>query len=97
MPDLTFQVAGAAVVPYAATPQLAFKLHITNAPPDEPIQAIALRCQIQIETQRRRYDPADHALLLDLFGEPERWSTTLRSMSGPTPASGCRRSPAAPW
>lgn len=80
MPDLNFQVEGAIAVPYAAAPQLAFKLHITNTLTHEPIQAVALRCQIQIEAQRRRYVEADHARLLDLFGEPERWSTTLRSM-----------------
>ncbi len=46
-------------VPFAATPQLAFKLRVGNAPADQAIQTIALRCQIQLEAdatalQRRR-------------------------------------------
>ena len=41
---------------------------------------MALRCQIQIEATRRRYSPGEQERLLDLFGEPDRWSQTLRSM-----------------
>jgi hypothetical protein len=80
VPDLSFQVEGAEAVPYAAAPLIAFKLRVTNAGPDEPIQNIALRAQIQIESLKRRYVPDDQAGLLDLFGEPDRWSQTLRTM-----------------
>lgn len=80
MPELNFQVEGAEAVRFAAAPLLVFKLHITNAVAAEPIQSIALRCQIQIETTRRRYTPVDQGWLLDLFGEPQRWSQTLRAM-----------------
>jgi len=41
---------------------------------------VVLRCQIQIEAPRRRYDADEKELLLDLFGEPERWGQTLRPM-----------------
>jgi len=41
---------------------------------------VALRCQIQIEATRRRYSAKDQESLLDLFGEPDRWSQTLRSL-----------------
>ncbi len=80
MPDLSFEVEGAEVVPYAASPQLAFKLRIGNANAAEPVQTIALRCQIQIETTRRHYDGREQEGLLDLFGTPERWAQTLRPM-----------------
>jgi hypothetical protein len=84
MPDLSFQVTEVVAVPFAAVPTLAFKLHISNASGAgealEPIHSVALRCQIQIEATRRRYGPHAHARLRDLFGEPERWSQTLRSM-----------------
>ncbi|MDQ3585546.1 MAG: DUF6084 family protein [Acidobacteriota bacterium] len=80
MPDLNFQVEGAQALTYAAAPLLIFKLRITNADADEPIQTIALRCQIQIEPTRRRYDAQEQERLLDLFGEPERWGQTLRTM-----------------
>jgi len=80
VPDLNFQVEGAQALTYAAAPLLIFKLRITNADADEPIQTIALRCQIQIEPTRRRYDAQEQERLLDLFGEPERWGQTLRTM-----------------
>ena len=80
MPDLSFQVEGVEVVPFAAAPQLAFKLRISNAVEEQPIHSVVLRCQVQIASTRRRYSAHDQERLLDLFGEPERWSQTLRSM-----------------
>jgi hypothetical protein len=80
MPDLTFRIESANMVPYAVAPTLAFRLAITNAVPDEPIHTIALRCQIQIDVTRRRYAPEEQDHLLDLFGPPDRWSQTLRSL-----------------
>src|SRR5258705_8179449 len=80
MPDLNFQVEGAEAVPYSAAPLLAFKLRLTNRDAGEVIQSVALRCQIQIEATRRKYDRQEQEKLLDLFGKPERWSRTLRAM-----------------
>ncbi|HEV2914836.1 MAG TPA: DUF6084 family protein [Pyrinomonadaceae bacterium] len=80
MPDLSFQVEGADAVPFAASPLLALKLRVANADADEPIQTVALRCQIQLEVTRRRYSTEEQSRLLDLFGEPERWGQTLRTM-----------------
>lgn len=80
MPDLAFQIESAEVPQFAATPQIALKLRITNPDPAEQIHSIALRSQIQMEVTRRRYSPAEQQKLLDLFGEPERWSQTLRSL-----------------
>lgn len=80
MPDLNFEVNGAEALPYAASPLLVFKLHVTNANAETPIHTIALRCQIQIEAARRRYGASEQERLLDLYGEPERWSQTLRTM-----------------
>lgn len=80
MPDLTFTVLGAEVVPYAAVPQLGFSLEIVNVEPNEPVHSGVVRAQIQIEATRRRYDAVEQEALSDLFGEPERWSTTLRAM-----------------
>ena len=80
MPDLSFQVEGAEAVPYAAAPLLALKLRITNRDAEEPIQTVALRCQIQLEVTRRHYNAGEQERLRDLFGEPERWGQTLRTM-----------------
>jgi hypothetical protein len=80
VPDLSFRVAGAEVVPYSATPMLSFHLEIANADPAEVIHAVALRCQIQIEAPRRRYSAEEGARLRDLFGDPGDWSRTLRGL-----------------
>lgn len=80
MPDLNFKLEEAAVVPFAIAPTLALKLRISNADPAEAIHTVALRCQIQIDVTRRRYAAEEQASMRDLFGEPERWSQTLRSL-----------------
>lgn len=80
MPDLGFQIEGAEVVKFSATPQIALKLRLRNADPAETIHGVALRCQIQIEVARRRYTAEDQEKLRDLFGEPDRWSQTLRNL-----------------
>jgi len=80
MPDLAFQIEGAEVAEFSATPTIAFKLHLTNANPAEKIYTVALRCQIQIEVARRRYTAEDQEKLRDLFGEADGWSRTLRNL-----------------
>lgn len=80
MPDLSFQIEKAEASAFTAAPQLTFKLRLTNAVAAEIIHTVALRCQVQIEVTRRRYSAEDQEALLDLFGEPDRWSQTLRNL-----------------
>lgn len=80
MPDLRFTVEGAEAVPFAATPLVGLKLRVECVNPEDTIHTITLRAQIQIEATRRRYSEGEKEKLLDLFGEPDRWSRTLRSM-----------------
>jgi Family of unknown function (DUF6084) len=80
MPDLNFEVVGAEVPPFAAVPTLIFKLHIDNMNEEERIQSVALQGQIRLAVTRRRYSPEAQARLLEVFGEPERWGETLRSL-----------------
>ncbi len=80
MPDLGFKIEGAEVVKFSATPLIAFKLRVSNADPAETIHSVALRSQIQIEVTRRRYTAEDQEKLRDLFGDPDRWSQTLRNL-----------------
>jgi Family of unknown function (DUF6084) len=80
MPDLSFEVIGAEVPPYAAVPTLIFKLRVTNADAQERIHSVTLRSQVQLAVTRRRYSPEAQAQLLEVFGEPERWGETLRSL-----------------
>jgi hypothetical protein len=80
MPDLGITVDDAKAVAFAASPTLEFGLRVVNADPAESIHTVVLRCQIQLEVTRRRYSGPDQERLRDLFGEPERWGQTLRSM-----------------
>jgi len=79
VPDLQFQIEGAAPVVNAASPQIAFSVRITNTEPDA-VQSIALRAQVQIEPVRRRYTAQEQEKLKELFGEPERWSQSLKPL-----------------
>ncbi len=79
MPDLVFGVEGAEVLEFAAVPSLLFKLRIENLE-EEPIRSVALNTQIRIAATQRHYDPAEQERLLELFGEPHRWGSTLRSL-----------------
>jgi hypothetical protein len=80
MPDLSITVASAEAVRFAAAPTIAFDLNLKNADPLETIHTVVLRCQLQIEVARRTYSKPEQEKLRDLFGEPERWGQTLRSL-----------------
>jgi hypothetical protein len=80
MPELHFQIEGAEAIAHAAAPLIALKLRITNLPATEAIHTLTLRCQVQIEPAKRRYLLQEQEKLLDLFGEPERWSRTVRPL-----------------
>ena len=80
MPDLEFRIEHAETVPFAAVPTVSFRLRVLNKAAREKLHSIALRCQIQLEVTRRKYTAEDQKSLRDLFGEPERWSQTLRNM-----------------
>ena len=76
VPDPTFEVLGAEPVAHAAAPTMSFTLRVTN---DEPLHAIALSTQINIDPARRTYDAETRERLVELFGAPERWAATTRS------------------
>src|SRR5437588_5013331 len=46
----------------------------------EQIHGILLRCQIRIEPRRRRYTEGEQEQLYDLFGEPQRWGDTVKTL-----------------
>jgi hypothetical protein len=77
MSSYTFTVLNVLAEPYAAAPQLTCRLRIEE-PTGRRVHAIALRCQVRIEPQRRRYDAGEQDALRGLFGERERWSETLK-------------------
>jgi hypothetical protein len=77
--DLAFECVDVRPERYAAFPTLRFCLRIDDAE-QVPVHALALRCQIRIEPQRRRYSEVEADRLLDLFGEMARWGDTLKPM-----------------
>jgi hypothetical protein len=77
MATLTFSVLDIVAEPYTVAPQLTARLRIEESS-DTVIHAIALRCQVRIEPQRRSYSDAEADGLLDLFGGRSRWRDTLR-------------------
>jgi hypothetical protein len=79
MTDLVFDCVDAQPDRYAAVPTLQLKLRISETTGAQ-VHAIALRCQIRIEPQRRRYSAEEADGLLELFGEPPRWGDTLKPL-----------------
>jgi hypothetical protein len=79
MPDLAFRVEAAEAVEFAATPTLLLKLRVEEASGD-PIRSISLATQVRIAANRRGYTPEEQQRLVDLFGDPHRWDSTLGSL-----------------
>jgi Family of unknown function (DUF6084) len=79
MPEPEFAVLGARAVRYAAAPMLALDLEVSE-PSGRQVYMIALTIQLMIEPARRSYDDAARERLLELFGPPERWAVTTRSL-----------------
>jgi hypothetical protein len=77
MSTYAFRVLTIVAEPYAAAPQLTARLRIEETTA-QVVHAIALRCQVRIEPQRRGYDEADETGLRALFGDRDRWSQTLK-------------------
>jgi hypothetical protein len=77
MAELTFAVDDIVPEPYAAAPTLLAKLRVEETT-GERVHALALRAQIRIEPQRRRYDDTEERALLDLFGDRTRFAQTLK-------------------
>jgi Family of unknown function (DUF6084) len=77
--DLDFAVLGARPVRYAAAPMLTLDLQISEAGGRE-VYMVALTIQLMIDPARRNYDDATRERLVELFGAPERWAVTTRSL-----------------
>lgn len=78
MPDLQFRVEAARVLEYAAQPSLQFDLHVENTR-GESVRSVMLNTQIRIVANRRHYTDAEENALAGVFGDPRRWTDTLRS------------------
>lgn len=73
--EVTFAVLEVAPEPYAVTPALTARVGVA-AVGEQPIHAIALRCQVRIDPLRRGYSDTEAEGMVDLFGPRQRWATT---------------------
>jgi hypothetical protein len=77
MAELTFTVVDVVPERYAVSPNLLARIRVEEST-GERVHALALRAQIRIEPQRRRYDETEERALLDLFGDRTRFAETLK-------------------
>jgi Family of unknown function (DUF6084) len=77
MAELSFSVVDVVPEPYAAAPNLLARIRVEETTGTR-VHALALRAQIRIEPQRRRYDDTEERALLDLFGDRTRYAQTLK-------------------
>ena len=79
MLDLAFRCSEVTPEEHGASPTLLARLLVDERSHAE-IGAIALRAQLRIEPQRRRYSSREADRLLDLFGGPQQWAGTMHPM-----------------
>jgi hypothetical protein len=77
MTTLAFEVLDARAEPHAAVPTLSLRLRVDETT-GATVHALALRCQIRIEPQRRPYRADEEERLYELFGETPQWGDSLR-------------------
>jgi Family of unknown function (DUF6084) len=77
--ELVFDWNGARAERFSVVPALTLSLRISETT-GQSVDAIALRCQIRIEPQRRRYSGTEAGRLHDLFGDTSRWADTLKPL-----------------
>ena len=70
---------GATAARYTAVPTLLFALRVEREG-GGPVRSVMLDTQVQIAARRRSYGAAEQAWLVELFGTPDRWGTTLRTL-----------------
>ncbi len=79
IPQLSFRVQDAVAERYSAVPTINFLLAVERSG-GGPVRSIMLDTQIQIAARRRSYSDGEQAWLVELFGTPDRWGTTLRTL-----------------
>lgn len=74
-----FTCVGAEADRYAAGPTVLLHVEVTEES-GIPVHAIALRAQVRILPQRRRYDDREAEALADLFGARTGWAQSLKPL-----------------
>lgn len=79
VPGLRFAVTDAAGLQPSAVPTLRVQVAI-DADEGVEVRCILLDVQVQIAARKRAYGPEEQTRLLELFGTPDRWAATLRTL-----------------
>ncbi len=79
MSDLSFSVLDSYPLPYALSPSIGLKVRVAETT-GVYVHTIALRAQVQVEPQKRRYTTKETDALHDLFGSVDRYGDTLKPM-----------------
>jgi hypothetical protein len=79
VPELGFAVRGARALEHSAAPTIRIALEIDSLTGHE-VRSVLLNVQIQIPARRRSYQPQEQERLLELFGTPEQWGSTLSTL-----------------
>jgi hypothetical protein len=79
IPELDFRIEDAFAQEHAAVPTILFRLAVESLG-GHAVRSALLDTQIQIAARARPFDAEDVDGLADIFGTPERWSTTLRTL-----------------
>jgi hypothetical protein len=77
-PELAFAVEGVEADRFAVVPTLVFKLAVERVGGGD-VRSVALNTQVRISAARRPYAAGEQERLVELFGEPDQWSRSLRS------------------
>jgi len=79
IPELKFGVEGGRALAGAAVATVVLDL-VVERTGGRPVRSATVGVRVDIACARRAYDPATEARLVELFGEPERWGTTLGTL-----------------
>jgi hypothetical protein len=79
IPELRFSVTGAHALAGAAAPTVVLRLAIERTA-GAPVRSATVGVRADIAPARRAYDDATEARLVELFGPPAGWGTTLRGI-----------------
>ena len=74
---LEFSIEEGGVLPHAAVPTLRFGLRVKSV---EEVRALSLSVQVRIAATQRTYSDAEEDALRELFGSPDQWGRSLRSL-----------------
>ncbi|MCP2163501.1 DUF6084 family protein [Goodfellowiella coeruleoviolacea] len=78
-PDLAFTVVDVVAQAFAAVPTLDVRVRVERMS-GGPVQSVLLHTAVAIAAARRGYDEPTQRRLVELFGAPELWDRTLRSL-----------------